>query len=232
MASLCSEARSQLCTRPPGTVLSCCSFPALGTVCRRELMTLGGSLLWAEHNRFHVREGGVGGMWWSLGGWALLVVIGKKDWWPGLFSSVTWRSTGTLPHRSFVFPAAARPVPKNVNLGKIPDLPFSLALVLNSSFSGCTFSFSYPCLLPLLLLQCPYKRGQAEPVCRPNGWGTLGLCSHVFGRENLEQLSAGHSVPRYHSSLPAISGRGWGGAEQCGFTLAVVYYPFDREPFI
>lgn len=163
-----SEARSQQSTRPPGTVVSFCGFPALAQ-CTEESQWYGMAVCCGRSISRPWHRG--------LGRWDLIVVIGKKDWRPELCSEPTRRVTG---HCQFT------PLPLKMQADRFlrwklrEDLRLFFSawvFLLDSSFSGCAFFPSYSCLL---LLKRPHKRGQAEPVCPPSGWGTLGLCAFVW----------------------------------------------------
>lgn len=98
-----SETRSQLSTRPPGTVVSSCGFPALAQCTEESQWYRMAACCGQSISRPWCR---------GLGRWDLIVVIGKKDWRPGLCSEPTRRVTGTLPVHTFAFKDAGRPVPK------------------------------------------------------------------------------------------------------------------------
>lgn len=163
-----SEASSQMSTRPPRTVVSSCSgFSALGQ-CTEESQWYGMAACCGWSISHPWRRG--------LGRWDLIVVLGKKDWPPGLCSEPTWRVTG---HCQFT------PLPLKTQADRF--LRWKLRKMTGSFFSlgfRAEFFFQRLCFLSLSLLPSPpeasSQRGQAEPECRPPGWGTLGLCSCVW----------------------------------------------------
>lgn len=80
-----SEARSQLSTRPPGTVVYSCRFPALAQ-CTEESQWHGTAACCGRSISHPWRR--------DLGRWDLIVVIDKKNWRPGLCSEPTRRVAG------------------------------------------------------------------------------------------------------------------------------------------